>query len=635
MPDMGIRRDTGADAVQDREAGGQGNRAGQDAKQNPLERAQLEQRLAQLFGQALKSKLDEPARGQLETFLRGQADQMRERQEGSQRLRDAAQAMMDQRQGQRQQADDKLHAEQQGARQAEDRQRSGGQDLGRRVEQQLYDLRSQQNALLREQRNEARAALEKGSRGDLTQVLERQRADAKTMRDQLSQLGQDLDNRRSGHTAQEQRQTQDATRQHDQQATQDQRPAQDTARQHTQDASRQHDQQATQDQRPAQDTARQHTQDTNRQHDQQATQDATRQHDQQATQDQRSAQDTARQHTQDTSRQHDQQATQEAARQREQEAAHATTRQREQQADEERRQAKDASRQHDQQAAQDGTRQHAQQATQDQRQGQGAAQQAEAGFRAAMEDIREFNRAQQDSLDQHLAMSPAETVVFDEAFSPSEAHAGNRVDESPIILEWGRDKDMRVSGETGYLAPMREQPPAGRDEQGHRTTENEHIMPGAQLKAITTDPRTGRADFTPKIYHNAATLRWARNSALDKTHNGPDGDNARTKALKQTAASGEPINIIEDVFLPSIAKTKSAAARTGSEVTPSEIHRAAVSELQDLFAIHHAETGIVREAQARGEQQRVEQRQAAERQAAERQAAERQDAARQRDQRPR
>ena len=110
------------------------------------------------------------------------------------------------------------------------------------------------------------------------------------------------------------------------------------------------------------------------------------------------------------------------------------------------------------------------------------------------------------------------------------------------------------SGELGHVAPMNEQPRAGRDSSGRRTTENEHVIPHAQLADLTRNPVTGQPDFTPSDYRNAATVRTERSTALEKTHNPVTGDNARTRDLRAQVAAGDQINLNEHLFEPSRAE---------------------------------------------------------------------------------
>jgi hypothetical protein len=157
------------------------------------EQVRLQDRLDQL-GERAKGRVDPH---QLDAFRQGQLDQLRERQDASRQLRDAVQAaaaQLDQQQRQRQQVT--ADAQQDRPRDLagrRDQQRAGLVDLVNQVLSQLSGARDQQNACLRRQHQDALAAAAPGAGGDLSRVLDRQRADRDALRDQLSQIRQDLD----------------------------------------------------------------------------------------------------------------------------------------------------------------------------------------------------------------------------------------------------------------------------------------------------------------------------------------------------------------------------------------------------------------------------------------------------------
>ena len=142
------------------------------------------------------------------------------------------------------------------------------------------------------------------------------------------------------------------------------------------------------------------------------------------------------------------------------------------------------------------------------------------------------------------------------------------------------------------------QPDAEYDEDGRRLTENEHIMPRAQLRDVTRDPLTGLSDYdrrwnldsgqwekTDANYRNSTTLRVERDMALKKTHAGETADNRRTEALRDAVARGEAVDVMEDLFGASVDESYRAAEVTQSSVTDTDIQRAAVGQLGDLFGI--------------------------------------------------
>jgi len=105
-------------------------------------------------------------------------------------------------------------------------------------------------------------------------------------------------------------------------------------------------------------------------------------------------------------------------------------------------------------------------------------------------------------------------------------------------------------GEFGSVESMRSQPKAeyvDPNDKATRLTENEHTTPRAQNTAV--DP-----DYDQSAYRGDATVRSPRGVSLDKTQQ----DNASSAAIKQRAASGQPINVTEDIDLPSNANFQRA-----------------------------------------------------------------------------
>ena len=122
----------------------------------------------------------------------------------------------------------------------------------------------------------------------------------------------------------------------------------------------------------------------------------------------------------------------------------------------------------------------------------------------------------------------------------------NGVDVPVFNAEWldAQGKPLLPrQGEFGYVAPMRKQDKATYGTPGVKSTrldENEHGTPNAQNKAI--DPT-----YDNKAYKNDDTVKSPRGVSLDKTR----GDNARSEVIKDKAANGQPINVTEEIDLPS------------------------------------------------------------------------------------
>lgn len=136
----------------------------------------------------------------------------------------------------------------------------------------------------------------------------------------------------------------------------------------------------------------------------------------------------------------------------------------------------------------------------------------------------------------------------------------------------------------GSTAAMQSQPRARYSIPGVRSsriTENEHVAPGAQLRDITRDPRTGTSDYTDRSYRRDTTVRGERSWALDKTNDPVSGDNARTNALR---ARGTGINLNEDIVIPSLRNAYRSADATNSAVSREAINRGMLNQLGNLFS---------------------------------------------------
>jgi hypothetical protein len=210
MPDIDLSYEATADDGRDLRAITESGQAGLAASvqerqqravtsQYPREQAQLQERLDRL-SDALGDRVDSQ---QVETFRQGQMDQLRGRQDGVRQLYEAAQSAVDQLDQRQQPADeqpghlqqlaDEQPGQQRDVSRPYERQQAGLVDLVNRVLSQLSGVQDQQNACLRQQRQDALAAAASGAGGDLSRVLDRQRADRDALRDQLSRMRQDLD----------------------------------------------------------------------------------------------------------------------------------------------------------------------------------------------------------------------------------------------------------------------------------------------------------------------------------------------------------------------------------------------------------------------------------------------------------
>jgi len=198
MPDLDLSRETTADAGSGQDAAQpspadlaaclQERQQQAVAGQHPWEQEQLAERLNRVVD-ALSDRVDPR---QLDAFRQGQADQLRERQDGARQLCEAAQLAVAQLE-QRQPLTDERPGQQRDVSRPSEQQQSGLVDLVNRVLSDLSRMQDQQNACLRQQRQDALAAAASGAGGDLNRVLDRQRADRDALHDQLSQIRQDLD----------------------------------------------------------------------------------------------------------------------------------------------------------------------------------------------------------------------------------------------------------------------------------------------------------------------------------------------------------------------------------------------------------------------------------------------------------
>jgi RHS repeat-associated protein len=130
-------------------------------------------------------------------------------------------------------------------------------------------------------------------------------------------------------------------------------------------------------------------------------------------------------------------------------------------------------------------------------------------------------------------------------------------------------------GEPGSVEPMRKQPKAEYSDpadKSTRLTENEHTTPNAQNKAV--DP-----SYDPKAYRNDATVRSPRDVSLDKTQ----GDNAASEQIKQKVARGEPVDITNDIDMPSNERFHAANDAAGQPIRPGSINRGTLEQMGNRF----------------------------------------------------
>lgn len=135
-------------------------------------------------------------------------------------------------------------------------------------------------------------------------------------------------------------------------------------------------------------------------------------------------------------------------------------------------------------------------------------------------------------------------------------------------------------GEFGYVEPMRNQPKADYGTPGNkatRLTENEHATPRAQNAAI--DP-----NYDQNEYRGDATVRSPRGVSLDKTR----VDNASSANIQQRVAAGQPVNVTEDIDMPSNANFQRAnnAAKAAGQPNirnPDSINRGTLEQMGKRF----------------------------------------------------
>ena len=155
--------------------------------------------------------------------------------------------------------------------------------------------------------------------------------------------------------------------------------------------------------------------------------------------------------------------------------------------------------------------------------------------------------------------------------------------------------------DVGFAAPHKT-PRARRQLPRGTTQESEHVIPGGQLEAISTPraagggPPTGDPIYesqTGVYYNRDTTVRVEAELADFKTNRGPMSDQARVRATQARAAQGQPINVIEDVFLPAIEQTNRARAATpGTQLTEGQAVFGAAMQLQNMFDMGAGNTRV-------------------------------------------
>jgi RHS repeat-associated protein len=130
-------------------------------------------------------------------------------------------------------------------------------------------------------------------------------------------------------------------------------------------------------------------------------------------------------------------------------------------------------------------------------------------------------------------------------------------------------------GELGYVSTWSSQPAAEYSTPGDaksRTTENEHVVPRAQEKLTGGDPDRAESGSTP-------TVRSSKAISDDKTR----VDNANTARLKQSIASGSPVNYVQDEVISSNENFHRANDANGQPIRPGSINRGTIEGLNYKF----------------------------------------------------
>ncbi|TMV44387.1 toxin [Paenibacillus mesophilus] len=156
--------------------------------------------------------------------------------------------------------------------------------------------------------------------------------------------------------------------------------------------------------------------------------------------------------------------------------------------------------------------------------------------------------------------------------------------------DWLRGDGSRLlpdPGQVGSVAQHDQHPPALRavpgDTSSARLSEDEHMMPKAQLQDMTTDPDTGTPGYTDRRYSRDSTMRADRTDALTKTHGnrgGPTADNPTTRSLRGRVAAGGTVDYREDIF------ERSRRQAIASGMPEEAVNRAILEQEGNLFSIN-------------------------------------------------
>jgi hypothetical protein len=157
-----------------------------------------------------------------------------------------------------------------------------------------------------------------------------------------------------------------------------------------------------------------------------------------------------------------------------------------------------------------------------------------------------------------FAKETGATTLDVENWNPAaDAKPGGPGPEAPITGPVKPDVELPLSepkratpgapAEAGLLGRHEHQPPRGDQ------LISEHVGPGAQYGAISEGP--GGRVYDERQYAMDKTLLVDKDVAQLKTHEGPNSDNRRTEALKQKAAGGGRVDVVQDIYLPSIEQT--------------------------------------------------------------------------------
>ena len=189
------------------------------------------------------------------------------------------------------------------------------------------------------------------------------------------------------------------------------------------------------------------------------------------------------------------------------------------------------------------------------------AQRAQKRFQAEMTAIAEERiKLREKARQEFFSKETGQTTIDIENWNPeADAVPGGPGPNAPIdkplvpdvVLPLSEPKRVTTpregASEAGMLARHEHHPPRGKG------LISEHVQPGAQFAAVTDTP--SGPIYDERQYAMDKTLTVDKDVADIKTHKGPNSDNKRTEALTQKAASGQRVDVIQDIYLPSIEQT--------------------------------------------------------------------------------